>query len=140
MIVLDTNVVSEAMKPGPNPAVRAWLDEQAADTLYLSSVTLAELLFGIASLPAGRRKNALAQTLDGLLELFRDRVLAFDTDAARHYAELAVAARAAGKGFSTTDGYIAAIAAARGFSVATRDVAPFRAAGVKVINPWEARQ
>lgn len=140
MIVLDTNVVSEAMKPGPNPAVRAWLDEQAAETLYLSSVTLAELLFGIASLPAGRRKNALAQTLDGLLELFRDRVLAFDTDAARHYAELAVAARAAGKGFSTTDGYIAAIAAARGFSVATRDVAPFRAAGVKVINPWEARQ
>jgi predicted nucleic acid-binding protein len=140
VIVLDTNVVSEAMKPGPHPAVQAWLDEQAADTLYLSSVTLAELLFGIASLPAGRRKNALAQTLDGLLELFRDRVLAFDTDAARHYAELAVAARAAGKGFSTTDGYIAAIAAARGFSVATRDVAPFRAAGLKVINPWEARQ
>lgn len=139
MIVLDTQVVSEAMKPGPNPAVRAWLDEQAAETLYLSSVTLAELLFGIGNLPAGRRKDALAQTLDGLLELFRGRVLAFDTDAARHYAELAVAARAAGKGFSTPDGYIAAIAAAHGFSVATRDVAPFRAAGVKVINPWEAK-
>lgn len=140
MIVLDTNVVSEAMKPGPHPAVQAWLDEQAAETLYLSSVTLAELLFGIASLPAGRRKNALAQTLDGLLELFRDRVLAFDSNAARHYADLAVAARAAGKGFSTPDGYIAAIAAARGFSVATRDVAPFRAAGVRVINPWEAKR
>ena len=140
MIVLDTNVVSEAMKPGPHKAVQAWLDEQAAETLYLSSVTLAELLFGIASLPAGRRKDGLAQTLDGLLELFRDRILAFDTDAARHYAELAVAARAAGKGFSTPDGYIAALAAARGFSVATRDVAPFRAAGVKVINPWEAKQ
>lgn len=140
MIVLDTNVVSEAMKPGPHPAVQAWLDEQAVETLYLSSVTLAEMLFGIGTLPAGRRKDALAQTLDGLLELFRDRVLAFDTDAARHYAELAVAARAAGKGFSTPDGYIAAIAAAHGFSVATRDVAPFRAAGVKVINPWEAKQ
>ncbi len=139
MILLDTNVVSEAMKPGPNPAVRAWLDEQAAETLYLSSVTLAELLFGIGTLPAGRRKDALARTLEGLLELFGGRVLAFDTDAARHYAELAVAARAAGKGFSTPDGYIAAIAAAHGFSVATRDVAPFRAAGVKVINPWETK-
>jgi hypothetical protein len=139
MIVLDTNVVSEAMRAEPNPAVRAWLDEQAAETLYLSSVTLAELLFGIGVLAAGRRKDALAQTLDGLLGLFEDRVLSFDTDAARHYAELAVMARAAGKGFPTPDGYIAAIATARGFTVATRDVAPFQAAGLNVINPWEAK-
>lgn len=138
MIVLDTNVVSEAMKAKPSPAVRAWLDEQAAETLYLSSVTLAELLFGIAALPVGRRKNALAQTLDGLSQLFGDRVLAFDAGAARHYAELAVRARAAGKGFPTPDGYIGAIAAARGFTVATRDAASFRAAGLKVIDPWEA--
>jgi len=96
------------------------------------------LLFGISALPAGRRKDALDQTLDGLLTLFGDRVLAFDTDAARHYAALAVAARAAGKGFPTPDGYIAAIATARAFTVATRDVAPFKAAGLKVINPWEA--
>ena len=140
MIVLDTNVVSEAMRAEPNPAVRAWLDEQAAETLYLSSVTLAELLFGIGVLAAGRRKDALAQTLDGLLGLFEDRVLSFDTDAARHYAELAVMARAAGKGFPTPDGYIAAIATARGFTVATHDVAPFQAAGLNVINPWEAKQ
>lgn len=138
MIVLDTNVVSEAMKAAPNPAVRAWLDEQVAETLYLSSVTLAELLFGIGTLPAGRRKNALTQTLDGLLALFGDRVLVFDTEAARHYADLAVMARAAGKGFPTPDGYIAAIANARGFAVATRDVAPFQAANLNVINPWEA--
>jgi predicted nucleic acid-binding protein len=139
VIVLDTNVVSEAMKPAPHPAVQAWLDEQAAETLYLTSVTLAELLFGIGALAAGRRKDALARTLDGLLDLFRGRVLAFDTDAARHYAGLAVAARAAGKGLPTPDGYIAAIAAARGFSVATRDVAPYKAAGVAVIDPWQAR-
>lgn len=139
MIVLDTNVVSEAMKAEPNSAVRAWLDEQVAETLYLSSVTLAELLFGIGALPAGRRKNALNQVLDGLLGLFGDRVLAFDIDAARHYAELAVTARVAGKGFPTPDGYIAAIANAHGFTVATRDVAPFQAAGLNVINPWEAR-
>lgn len=138
MIVLDTNVVSEAMKPEPHPAVRAWLNDQAAETLYLSSVTLAELLFGIAALPAGKRKDMLALTLDGLMGLFRDRVLPFDADAARRYAELAVLARTAGRGFPTPDGYIAAIAASRGFIVASRDTAPYEAAGVSIINPWEA--
>jgi predicted nucleic acid-binding protein len=138
MIVLDTNVVSEAMKPQPHPAVLAWLNDQASETLYLSSVTLAELLFGIGALPTGNRKEMLAQALDGLMGLFRDRVLPFDIDAARRYAELAVTARAAGRGFPTPDGYIAAIAASRGFIVASRDTAPYEAAGVKVINPWAA--
>ncbi len=138
MIVLDTNVVSEAMKPEPHQAVRAWLNNQAAETLYLSSVTLAELLFGIAALPAGKRRDMLAQTLDGLMGLFRDRVLPFDTDAARRYAELAVMAKASGRGFPAPDGYIAAIAVSRGFIVASRDTAPFDAAGVPVINPWSA--
>ena len=138
MIVLDTHVVSEAMKPEPHPTVQAWLNDQAAETLYLSSVTLAERLFGIAALPVGKRKDMLAQTLDGLMGLFRDRVLPFDIDAARHYAELAVTARTGGRGFPTPDGYIAAIAASRGFIVASRDTAPFEAAGVSVINPWEA--
>jgi len=138
MIVLDTKVVSEAMKPEPHPAVRAWLNDQATETLYLSSVTLAELLFGIAALPTSKRKDMLAQALDGLLGLFRDRLLPFDTDAARRYAELAVAAKTSGRGFPTPDGYIAAIAASRGFIVASRDMAPFQAAGVSVINPWSA--
>ena len=137
MIILDTNVISEAMKPEPHPAVRAWLNNQVAETLYLSSVTLAELLFGIAALPSGKRKDMLAQTLDGLMGLFRDRVLPFDVDAARHYAELAVMAKGAGRGFPTPDGYIAAIAASRGFIVASRDIAPYEAARVTVINPWE---
>lgn len=138
MMVLDTNVVSEAMKPAPHPAVMAWLNAQAAPTLYLSSVTLAELRFGIAALPTGRRKDLLHQALEGLLRLFKDRVLPFDTDAARHYAELAVAARASGRGFPTPDGYIAAIAASRGFGVASRDTGPYEAARVPVINPWVA--
>jgi predicted nucleic acid-binding protein len=90
VIVLDTNIVSEAMKPEPHPLVRAWLNEQAAETLYLSSVTLAELLFGIAALPNGKRKDMLALALDGLMMLFRGRVLPFDIDAARRYAELGV--------------------------------------------------
>jgi len=136
MIVLDTNVVSEAMKPDPDAAVRAWLNDQVAETLYLSTVTLAEMLFGIAALPAGKRKNALTHAFDGLLELFQDRVLPFDIQAARHYAELAVAARSAGRGFPTPDGYIAAIAASRGFIVASRDTSPYEAGGLAVINPW----
>ncbi len=136
MIVLDTNVISEAMKPEPDEAVRAWLNDQVAETLYVSSVTLAELLYGIGSLPDGRRKQGLTEALNGVITLFGERILPFDIDAARHYAESAVKARAAGKGFPTPDGYIAAIAASRKFIVATRDTSPFEAAGLTVINPW----
>jgi predicted nucleic acid-binding protein len=140
MILLDINVASEAMKPEPDETVRAWLDEQAAETLYLSSVTVAELMFGIGALPDGKRKDKLTDAVEGVMELFADRILPFDTDAARHYAELAVKARAAGKGFPTPDGYIAAIAASRGFVVATRDTSAFDAAGLEVIDPWNAEQ
>ena len=136
MILLDTNVVSEAMKPESNPAVRNWLDEQAAETLYLSSVTIAELMFGIGTLPKGRRKDKLGAALDGVLELFTERILPFDIGAARCYADLAVKARAAGKGFPTPDGYIAAIAASHEFAVASRDASAFIAAGLTVIDPW----
>ena len=142
MIVLGTNVVSEAMKPEPHPAVQAWLNDQAPGTLYLSSVTLAELLFGVAALPTGKRKDLLGQAVDGLMGLFKDRVLPFDIDAARCYADLAVKAKASGiggsSGLPTPDGYIAAIAASRGFIVASRDTAPFAAAGVAVLDPWDA--
>lgn len=138
MIILDTNVVSEAMKPQPDPLVRAWLNLQVAETMYLTSVTLAELLFGIGALPSGKRQDMLGQALEGLVGLFKDRILPFDPDAARHYAKLAVKARGAGRGFSTPDGYIAAIAASRGFVVASRDIAPYLACGLAVINPWEA--
>lgn len=138
MIVLDTNVVSEAMRPNPDAGVVAWLDAQGAETLYLTSVTLAELQFGIGALSEGRRKQGLQSALEGLLALFAGRILAFDAEAARHYGGLAVAARAAGNGFPLPDGYIAAIAAAHGFAVATRDTAPFLAAGINVINPWQS--
>jgi predicted nucleic acid-binding protein len=93
----------------------------------------------VTSRPAGAlclRRDAQAQTLEGLLPLFEGRILAFDTEAARHYAQRAVRARTAGYGIPTPDGFIAAVAAARGFSIATRDAAPFQAAGVVVINPW----
>ena len=136
MILLDTNVISESMKPEPNPAVRNWLDEQSAETLYLSSVTIAELMFGIGTLRNGRRKDKLGAALDGVLELFAGRILPFDIGAARRYADLAVKARAAGKGFPIPDGYIAAIAASHEFAVASRDASAFIAAGLTVIDPW----
>lgn len=152
MILLDTNVVSEAMKPEPDPRVLAWLDDQAAETLHLSSVTVAELVFGIGALFKGSRREKLSVALDRILELFAGRVLPFDAEAARQYAVLAVKARSAlagsspreaglreaGRGFPTPDGYIAAIATSRGFTVASRDTAAFMAAGVMVIDPWKA--
>jgi len=137
MIVLDTNVVSEIMKPAPHPAVRAWLNGQPAQTLFLSTVTLAELGYGLKAMPEGKRKNRLGIVLDGLLALFEGRMLPFDVDAARQYAVLAAAARRRGQGFPLPDGYIAAIAASRGWTVASRDTAPYAAGGVRVINPWE---
>lgn len=136
MILLDTNVVAEMMKRQPDAHVREWLDAQLAETLFLSSVTTAELLFGIGVLPDGKRKTNLRSALDDVLALFAGRILPFDFDAARHYAGLAVKARATGKGFPTPDGYIAAIAAAQGYAVASRDPSAFHAAGLKFINPW----
>lgn len=138
MIVLDTNVVSEAMKPEPDPNVKAWLNAQSAEILYLSSVTLAELLFGIGMLPSGKRKEMLTDALSGLITLFDGRILAFDQAAAQQYAQLATKASAAGRGFPIPDGYIAAIAVSQGFKVATRDVAPFKTANIDVINPWQS--
>jgi toxin FitB len=135
-ILLDTNVISEAMKREPQPQGRAWLDAQPAETLFLSSITVAELRFGAGALPAGKRKTALESAISDALDLFAARILPFDTLAARHYADLAVKARATGKGFPTPDGYIAAIAAAHGFIIATRDTSAFVAAGLRVIDPW----
>lgn len=136
MLLLDTNVVSEAMKPEPDPPVRQWLDAQVADTLFLSSVTIAELTFGIGALPKGKRRDRLATALQGVLEVFDARILPFDTRAAWLYGDLAVKARATGQGFPTPDGYIAAVAAAHGFAVVSRDASAFRAAGLVVVDPW----
>jgi len=103
----------------------------------LSAVTVAELRFGIAAMPEGRRREILRERVEGeLVPVFAGRVLPFDVDASRAYAELMVKARIAGQSVGMADAYIAAIAAARGFLVATRDVGPFRVAGVGVINPW----
>ena len=140
MIILDTNVVSEPMKPDGARGVQYWLDEQIAETLYLTSISLSELLLGVELLPSGKRKAGLAAALSELLStLFGTRILPFDQQSATLYASRVSDARAAGKAISMADGQIAAIAALHGFTVATRDTAPFVAAGVPVVNPWEIR-
>lgn len=137
MILLDTNVVSEPMRRAPAAQVIAWIDAQPLDTLFLSAITVAELRAGVAQLPAGKRRTGLQEGLEKrLLPLFAGRVLPFDLPCTQPYAALMAKARAKGRGISTADGYMAAIALANGFTIATRDTAPFKAAGATVINPW----
>ncbi|MDR2012661.1 MAG: type II toxin-antitoxin system VapC family toxin [Rhodanobacter sp.] len=137
MIVLDTNVVSELWKITPDPHVVAWIDAQAIESLYLSAVTVAEIRFGLATMPTGKRRTIYQDRFEReVLSAFTGRVLPFDLDATQAYADLMARAQVAGKAIDKTDGYIAAIAAARGLIVATRDVSPFRATGVDVIDPW----
>jgi toxin FitB len=137
VILVDTNVLSEPLRASGDPRVVAWLDRQEAGTLYLSTITVAEILFGILALPLGRRRTRLTQSFESeILRLFAGRILPFDVEAARAYASLMSAARAKGLSISFADGQIAAIAAANGLAMATRDEAPFRAAGLKTIDPW----
>ena len=139
MIILDTNVLSEPLRQQPEAKVTAWLDAQSVETLYLSTITVAELRFGIAALPAGKRRDTLSQSIEKqLLPLFSGRILPFDMPASAAYAKLMAAAREQGLAIATADGYIAAIASANNMSVATRDAAPFVAAKITVINPWQS--
>jgi predicted nucleic acid-binding protein len=139
MILLDTNVVSEPLRRAPDARVIDWIDAQAIETLFLSAITVAELRAGLALLPAGKRRTSLQDGLEErVLPQFVGRVMPFDLGCTRAYAALVAKARASGRAVSTADGCIAAIAMASGFAVATRDTAPFEAAGVAVIDPWRA--
>ena len=136
-IILDTNVVSEPLRPVGTPKVIAWLDRQAQDTLFLTATSLSELLTGVRILPDGERKERLEASLnDWLPRIFGPRILPFDREAAEEYARIVSRARARGGSISFPDAQIAAIALVREFAVATRDAGPFRAAGVAVIDPW----
>lgn len=137
MILLDTNVVSEPLRPAPDSRVITWIDAQPLETLYLSAITVDKLRAGVALLPSGTRRTALQSNLEKrVLPLFVGRVLPFDIACTNTYAELMAKARAAGVAISTADGYLAASAAANGLTVATRDHDPFRVTGLTVINPW----
>jgi predicted nucleic acid-binding protein len=139
VIILDTNVISEPLRPKPGAGVVAWLDAQALETLYLTTISLAEVRDGIACLPQGRRRQKLHDRFEGeFLPLFHERTLAFDEPATTAYAALRARARAQGWPIGDFDALIASIASVTGFMVATRDTAPFEAAGVAVVNPFDA--
>ncbi len=139
MILIDTNVISELWKAEPNPGVLAWVDAQTVETLYLSAITVAELRFGLATMPEGKRRTIYKERLENeVLPTFTGRVLPFNLDASQAYADLMARAKVEGKAIGKADGYIAATACACGLMVATRDISPFEAAGLKIVNPWEA--
>jgi predicted nucleic acid-binding protein len=139
MILLDTNVISELWKAEPSTKVLQWLDKQVVETLYLSAVTVAELRLGLAVMPSGKRQQTFIDRLEReVLPLFGPRVLPFDVASAQSYASLVANARANGQAVGVADGYIAAIAHSKALCVATRDVSPFKAARIDVVNPWLA--
>jgi predicted nucleic acid-binding protein len=137
VIVLDTNVVSELMRPMPSPAVETWMNAQPASGMFISAVTEAELRYGLALLLDGKRqRRLLAQAEAMLAEDFAGRILPFDSAAAKAYAPIAAARRLAGRPISQADAQIAAIAASRGAAIATRNVSDFAECGIAVLDPW----
>ncbi|HEX5755108.1 MAG TPA: type II toxin-antitoxin system VapC family toxin [Arenimonas sp.] len=140
MIILDTNVLSEALRPTPDEQAVTWLGEQPRSTLFTTSLTQAELLYGIELLPPSARRSALSTAVQQIFrEDFAGQVLSFDSDAADAYAEVAASRRRAGRPISQIDAMIAAIARSRGASLATRNVKDFVDCGVDLIDPWNHR-
>ena len=139
MIVLDTNILSELMRPAPAEIIVRWVTVQPLASLYTTSITQAEILHGILLLPAGRRRNALETAAEAMFgEDFRGRVLPFGSKEAQPYARIAAERRRAGRPISNFDAQIAAIARSAGAAIATRNVTDYDACGVEVINPWDA--
>jgi toxin FitB len=138
MILLDTNVISEALRERPNPAVSAWLDEQPEEELWTTSVVIAELLSGIELMPSGRKQRTLHKAVeDMIVEDFRGQILAFNLPAARQHAQILAARRKIGRPIREMDAQIAAIARVHGAALATRDVNDFVGCNLAVVNPWE---
>ena len=137
MIVVDTNVWSELTKRAPDPVVMRW-EAAHSETLWMSTIVLAEFRAGAALMPPGRNRDALSDTIELIAENHADRMLVFDADCSRRYGEVLASARAAGKPILTADAMIAATALANGMFVATRDLNDFAGAGVPLINPWKA--
>jgi predicted nucleic acid-binding protein len=137
MIVLDTNVLSEALKPSPSGIVLRWLAAQEPSAVFITTITQAEVLYGIEVLPAGKRRTRLAAVIEKLFsEEFEDRILSFDEDSARVFAKIVNGRETAGRPISQFDAMIAAIARSRGAAVATRNTNHFEHCGIRVINPW----
>ena len=135
--MLDTNVVSELMRAQPDAAVLRWMDAQSPTSLWLNSVVVSELLYGVAKLPKGKRKEQLILAVAAMVdEDFAGRVLSFDVDAAAEYASLVVMRENTGLSVSMADAQIAAICLSQGATLATRNTKHFEGLGLTLINPW----
>ena len=139
MIIIDTNVISELLRPTPEPAVEVWLGEQDGLSIYLTAISEAELRYGVAIMTSGKRRDGLGNAIDHILrDDMAGRILPFDSAAARAYADIADTRRSAGKQISQADCQIAAIARAHNAPVATRNTPDFEDCGIDLINPWTA--
>lgn len=137
MIILDTNVLSEALTPLPSPMVMYWLAAQEPSSVFTTAVTQAEVLYGVEALPAGRRRMRLLAAVEKTFaEEFADRILPFNENAARAFAGIVAARERAGRAISQFDAMIAAIARTHRATVATRNTADFQDCGIDVVNPW----
>jgi predicted nucleic acid-binding protein len=137
MIILDTNVISEAMSPAPNSNVSRWLSGQLTSQVFTTAISLAEILYGIELLPTGKRRSGLFVTAESMFaKLFAGRILTFDGPAARAFAPIAVNRRSSGRPITLFDAEIAAIAQANGAVLATRNTVDFEGCGVRLVNPW----
>jgi toxin FitB len=137
MIILDTNVISEAMSPSPHASVLRWLSGQTTSGLFTTTISLAEIVYGIELLPAGKRRSGLLIAAENMFaKLFAARILSFDEPAARAFASIAVERRLGGRPITLFDAQIAAIARANAANLATRNSADFEACGIRLVNPW----
>ncbi len=137
MIILDTNVISEIMKSEPDPVVLDWLNKQTEDSLFITTITAAEITAGIQKLAEGNRRADLEKRLQNMVQLFDGRILSFNLEAAMIFGRIIGDARRNGLAIGFQDGLIAAIASWQKCAIASRDISPFKAAGLKVINPWQ---
>ena len=138
MILLDTNVISELMRPQPEPRVLAWADRLDPEAVAITAMNEAEILHGLARLPDGRRKQDLQQSWNALMtDVFSGRIRPFTSEAAHWYAQLLRRRERLGRSMATADAVIAATALAHGASLATRNVADFANIGLELINPWD---
>lgn len=135
MIVVDTNILSDLLRPAPEPRVVRWLDAQPLGIMATTAVTKAEMIYGVERLPEGQRRRALTLIVSAIMERFAGRILPFDEAAAAHYASIVIARRKMGRPIEPLDAQIVAIAAAHGAAVATRD-RDMRDCGIPLINPW----
>jgi predicted nucleic acid-binding protein len=137
MIIVDTNVLSEVMRPAPSPRVIRWMAARPASGLFTTTITLGEVLFGLELIPAGKRRVALQQAIRTMFEdQFADRILNFDRDAAHAFADISANCQRLGRPIGELDAQIAGIARSRGGAIATRNVRDFADCGVELIDPF----